>query len=67
MIGKDLRDIHSALAIFPEGERTRHQRAGIALAHHDIALPRERLSGVLRQRRFGIERIDMAHSAAHEK
>ena len=66
---KDLRDFDPALPVLPEGERARHQRARRTLPHDDVALHLavDRLAGVLRQRRLGIEGIHLAPAAAHEQ
>ena len=64
---EDLRNIHPALAVFAELKRAGHQRARIPLAHHNVALAGQRLSGILGQRGLGVERIQMADAAAHEQ
>ena len=45
------------LAVLLERERRLHQRAGLALGRHRTA--RQRLAVVLRQRRLGVERVDL--------
>jgi hypothetical protein len=65
-VGKNLGDFDSALTVFLELERARHQWTGPALADIDVALARQRLSRISGQRGFGIECIDMTGTAAHE-
>ena len=55
------------LPVLLELKRARHQRAGMALPHDDLALAGQRLSGVFIQRRLGIEGVDVADAAAHEQ
>ena len=67
--GKDVRHFDPGPSVFLELKRARHQRAGMALAHDDVAadLAVERLTGVFDQGGLGIERVDVTDASAHEQ
>src|SRR5262245_34462769 len=57
------------MPVFLERERARHEWTGEALPDDYVALDLavDRLTGVLRQCRFRIERVHLAPAAAHEE
>ena len=66
---KELRYLDAALSVPLEAEGARHERAGKSLADDDASLDFvvEGLARVFRQRGLGIERVHLAHAAAHKQ
>src|SRR5207245_10007366 len=62
-----LRHPRARLPVLLEGERTLHERAGIALPDDDVAVTFERHPMIFLERRFVLEGVDMADAAAHEQ
>ena len=61
---EELADFDAALAVLPELERRRHRRAGLSLGGE--VLHRQLLAGILLQRGFRIERVDVRRPAVGE-
>ena len=63
-VREELADLDAALAVLLELERRRERRAGAPLG---LQRDRQRLAGVLRERRLGVERVDVRRAAVHEQ
>ena len=73
-VREQLRDPCARLSVLLERKRTLHQRARVALAHDHFAVAVDagnagpkRDPVVFFERRLVVERVDVAHSAAHEQ
>ena len=64
---KQLRYPLARLAVLLKCIRALHERSGIALAHRNLAFAFEQLAVELLEHRLVVERIYLAHAAAHEQ
>src|SRR5947199_133909 len=64
---KQIRYPLARLAVLLKCIRALHERSGIALAHRNLAFAFEQLTVELLEHRLVVERIHLAHAAAHEQ
>src|SRR5262249_57015070 len=64
---KQIRNPLARLAVLLKRIRALHERSGIALPHRNLTFAFEQLPVELLERRLVVERIHLAHTAAHEQ